>query len=126
MLAYLATQRVKRVAGHLRLKLDLDSTPSLAAGCSEFCRPELDNREEISRVLGGANSQAQRSGRVMLWVFVTVAGRVGKIEVRESSGDDMVDGLAMGVARAMRFKPARADYVPIPVWVAIPVNLGTR
>lgn len=111
---------------HARVKVSLDSAPRFQVGRSESCRPELANRDEISRVLSAANSQAQRSGRTVVLVLVTETGRVAETKIQESSGGDMIDGLAIGVARAMRFKPAMIDYTPVPVWVAIPVRFSRR
>jgi TonB family protein len=95
-------------------------------GHSESCRPALANREEISDLLAAAGAQAQASGSVVLRLWVTEAGNVGDIRVVRSSGNQNVDGLATAVAHRMRFRPASNDYVPVAVWVQMPVSISAR
>jgi TonB family protein len=111
---------------YARLKVTLDSLPRFKVGHSETCRPELSNRREVTGYVAGAGTQTKRSGTAVLKLFVTVNGRITDMVIQQSSGDDKVDRLALGVARHMRFQPARVDYIPVPVWVSIPVTINAR
>jgi len=130
MLADLLAQRVEpeSIADyfHARVKMSLDTVLRFQVGPSESCRPVLANREEMSRLLRAAGAQAQGSGTTVMRVWVTEAGNVTDIRVVRSSGDQTVDGLAMAVARRMRFRPASNDYVPVAVWVQMPVTITAR
>ncbi|NIR46332.1 MAG: energy transducer TonB [Gemmatimonadetes bacterium] len=130
VLSDLVSQRIQSdsVQGstRVRLQITIDSVPRFEVGRSEFCRPALANRQELTRILAGANQQAERYGTVRLELFVTGSGRVSEVKIDATSGDDMIDGLAIGVARAMRFKPASIDYVPTAVWIQMPVVFRGR
>jgi len=95
---------------YARVKVTLDSVPHFELGRSETCRPELANRQEVSRYLNAAARQTRQSGTVALWLFVTGNGRVTEMKIQQSSGDDTVDRLALAVGQHMRFHPARVDY----------------
>lgn len=106
---------------YVRVKVTLDSTPAFQTGRSESCRPQLVNRDEIMTLLQGASPGG--SGTAVVKVLVTAAGRVGEVEMVRPSGNDQIDRVARVVATRMRFEPARVDYVPVAVWVQLPIRV---
>jgi TonB family protein len=70
-------------------------------------------------------SEARRrgyEGEVVLKVEVLPNGRVGQIEVKCSSGYELLDQSALTTVRQWKFVPARKGENPIPLWVNIPVK----
>jgi protein TonB len=61
-------------------------------------------------------------GEVLLRVEVLSNGRVGEIEVKESSGYDVLDQSALTAVKRWKFIPARKGGVAIPLWVNIPIK----
>jgi TonB family protein len=61
-------------------------------------------------------------GEVVLRVEVLISGRVGQIEIKKSSGYELLDLSALTTVKQWRFIPAKKDEVPIPLWVNIPVK----
>jgi TonB family protein len=61
-------------------------------------------------------------GEVVLRVEVLISGRVGQIEIKKSSGYELLDRSALTAVRQWRFLPAKKDEVPIPLWVNIPIK----
>src|SRR4030042_5439031 len=65
-------------------------------------------------------------GEVLLRVEVLSNGRVREIEVRRSSGYEVLDLSAITAVKQWRFVPAKKGETPIPVWVNIPVAFQLR
>ena len=61
-------------------------------------------------------------GEVLLRVEVLSNGRVGQIEVRRSSGYDVLDQSAFAAVKQWRFIPAMKGDAAIPFWVNIPIR----
>ena len=61
-------------------------------------------------------------GEALLRVEILSNGRVGQIEVKKSSGYDILDQCALATVKEWRFIPARKGGVPIPFWVNIPIK----
>jgi TonB family protein len=61
-------------------------------------------------------------GEVLLKVEVLSNGRVGEIEVKKSSGHDVLDRSALNTVRKWKFVPARKGETPISLWVNIPIR----
>lgn len=61
-------------------------------------------------------------GEVLLRVEVLSNGKVGQIEVKRSSGHEVLDQSALATVKKWRFIPARKGDVPIPFWVNIPIK----
>jgi len=61
-------------------------------------------------------------GEVVLKVEVLINGRVGQIEIKKSSGYELLDHSALTTVKQWRFIPAKKDDVAIPLWVNIPVK----
>jgi len=65
-------------------------------------------------------------GEVLLRVEVLSNGRVGVIEVRRSSGHEVLDRSAITAMKQWRFVPAKKGETPVPAWVNIPVTFQLR
>jgi len=65
-------------------------------------------------------------GEVLLRVEVLSNGRVREIEVRRSSGYEVLDRSAITAVKQWRFVPAKKGETPVPVWVNIPVTFQLR
>ena len=61
-------------------------------------------------------------GEVVLRVEVLINGRVGQIEIKKSSGYELLDHSALTTVKQWRFIPAKKGDVAIPLWVNIPVK----
>jgi TonB family protein len=61
-------------------------------------------------------------GEVLLRVEVLPSGRVGQVEVKKSSGYEVLDQSALVAVKQWKFIPARKGEVAIPFWVNIPVK----
>jgi len=61
-------------------------------------------------------------GEVILRVEVLVNGRVGQIEIKKSSGYELLDHSALTTVKQWRFVPAKKGEVSIPLWVNIPIK----
>lgn len=65
-------------------------------------------------------------GEVLLRVEVLSNGRVGEIEVRRSSGHEVLDRSAVAAVKQWKFVPAKKGETQVPVWVNIPVTFQLR
>jgi protein TonB len=61
-------------------------------------------------------------GEVILKVEVLSDGQVGQVEVKRSSGHDILDRSALAAVRQWRFIPAKRGENAIPLWVNIPIK----
>jgi protein TonB len=61
-------------------------------------------------------------GEVILKVEVLSNGRVGQVEVKRSSGHEILDRSAFTAVKEWRFVPAKKGENPIPFWVNIPIK----
>lgn len=62
------------------------------------------------------------AGRVVLAVLVRADGTAGAVQVKETSGSDLLDASAVRTAQGWRFRPATRDGVPIEAWAIVPVR----
>jgi protein TonB len=61
-------------------------------------------------------------GRVVLRIFVTAHGRVGRVVTVRRSEHDLLNRTAVRIARWLRFKPARRNGRAIESWIRVPVK----
>jgi len=61
-------------------------------------------------------------GEVLLKVEVLANGRVGRVEVKKSSGYEMLDRSALTAIKKWKFIPASQGDGSIPCWVNIPIK----
>ena len=92
--------------------------------------PKLLNPEEIRALLQrdypAALREARVEGKVIIWAYVDIEGRVGTARVQQSSGFAAMDRAALDVAREMRFSPALNRDKKTPVWVQQSIVFQTR
>lgn len=65
-------------------------------------------------------------GKVLLKVEVLPDGRVGEIELKESSGYEVLDQSALATVKKWRFIPARKGKVAISCWVNVPITFQLK
>jgi protein TonB len=65
-------------------------------------------------------------GEVLLKVEVLSNGRVGEVELKKSSGHEILDQSALDTIKKWRFIPAKKGGVAIPSWVTIPFKFQLR
>jgi protein TonB len=61
-------------------------------------------------------------GEVMLRVEVLPSGHVGQIELKKSSGHEILDRSALTTIKEWTFVPARKGEKSVPLWVNIPIK----
>ncbi len=59
---------------------------------------------------------------MILKVEVLPNGRVGQIEVKDSSGYELLDRSALTAVKRWKFIPAKKGEAPISLWVNIPIK----
>ncbi len=64
----------------------------------------------------------RQQGKVLLRVLVNAGGTAAKIEVRQSSGSEMLDEAALDAVKRWRFVPARQGSDPVAAWVIVPIT----
>jgi len=65
-------------------------------------------------------------GTVVLQVFVTKNGRVGKLKIFRSSGHKALDEAAIKTVGKWIFEPGRRGLTPIDMWVKVPIKFVLR
>jgi protein TonB len=65
-------------------------------------------------------------GEVMLKVEVLTNGRVGRVEVKKSSGYELLDRSASAAVKQWKFIPAKEGNEEIPFWVNIPIKFQLK
>lgn len=65
-------------------------------------------------------------GKVVLRVFVDPHGVPQRVELRDSSGFDRLDDVALATVKHWKFVPARQGDKSISAWVLIPINFNLR
>ncbi len=65
-------------------------------------------------------------GAVLLRVWVLEDGKVGKIEIEQSSGHEMLDNSALETVKKWIFIPGKKNGIPFPGWVKVPIKFQLR
>ena len=88
-------------------------------------KPQLLNRDEVSRALVRSYPSSLRDrrigGQVLLWALIDRDGNITKTEVKTSSGYVELDKAGQEVARVMKFSPARNYNEIVTVWIQLPI-----
>lgn len=104
----------------VRVRVTGGTAPSLAMAPSQYCAPEpqVDNMNRPasapSDMTRRERAEYQNAGPYRLQVDVDTLGRVGRINVIQSSGSAAADRLASDNARIMKFTPATLDGLVAP------------
>lgn len=92
--------------------------------------PSIDNRDEVVAALRGGYPALLREagvgGTVRVHFYIDAEGLVRSTRIDESSGHAALDGAALRVAEAFRFRPALNGTEPTPVWVSLPISFQPR
>jgi len=95
-------------------------SPSLSDGEVLFAQPKYAENPKPTYP-----REARRKGyegEVILKVEVLPDGRVGQIEVKNSSGFELLDRSALATVKQWKFVPAKKGEKSIPLWVNIPIK----
>jgi TonB family protein len=88
--------------------------------------PDIRNWAEITQILISEHPAGLREagigGTVQAWVLVDREGTVRQVALRQSSGHEELDELALRVAAKIRFSPALNGTKPVPAWFAVPLR----
>ena len=60
----------------------------------------------------------------LVWIHIGEGGGVLETRVSRSSGDAALDRQLLAAAALFRFRPARVDEEPVPVWIELPMPVG--
>lgn len=96
---------------------DLPPCDSSSAQSSP-CRTPFDRAPVLLGQPSSVGSGERRTARV--WVFVTETGSVTATQIAQSAGLDF-DIAAVGIAKQLKFTPARLADRPVPVWFIVPI-----
>jgi len=94
--------------------------PSLSDGEILFVQPKY--AENPKPIYPQEARRKGYEGEVILKVEVLPNGRVGQIEVKSSSGYELLDRSALATVKQWKFVPAQKGEKTIPLWVNIPVK----
>jgi TonB family protein len=94
--------------------------PSLSDGEVLFVQPRY--AENQKPIYPQEARKKGYEGEVILRVEVLRNGRVGQIDVKKSSGYELLDRSALATVKQWRFVPAQKGEKAIPLWVNIPVK----
>ena len=94
--------------------------PSLSDGEILFVKPRY--AESPKPLYPQEARKKGYEGEVVLRVEVLSNGRVGQVEVKKSSGYELLDRSALITVKQWRFIPAKKGENAIPLWVNIPIK----
>jgi periplasmic protein TonB len=83
----------------------------------------LENPAPVYPVLARKNGW---EGVVVLRVLVEKNGNAGRVEIKQSSGRDVLDQAAARTVRGWKFAPARLGKVLFSSWVEIPIQFKLK
>ncbi|HEY0809313.1 MAG TPA: TonB family protein, partial [Longimicrobiales bacterium] len=93
-------------------------------------KPELQNRDEVGRLLVRNYPPLLRDagvgGTALVWTLIDESGVVTNVKLKQTSGHDAIDVAAMKVAQELRFTPARNRGQLVKVWIQLPIVFKTQ
>lgn len=89
-------------------------------------RFDADYLDNPAPVYPALSRRLREEGRVLLRVFVSSEGRAVRVEVRDSSGHERLDGAARTAVEHWRFVPARQGDKGVAAWVLVPISFSLR
>jgi TonB family protein len=108
---------------------DVDSLRSLGPVYTPYDVPPLLRRQGLENLLRATilpviqRHDLEPDEWARFWVLVDEEGRVVEHRVHLGSGHTAFDEAAAAAARALRYRPARRDDEPVPVWVLVRISL---
>ena len=94
--------------------------PSLSDGEVLFVQPKY--AENPKPIYPQEARRKGYEGEVILKVEVLSNGRVGQVEVKKSSGYELLDRSALATVKQWKFVPAKKGEAQVPLWVNIPIK----
>ena len=70
--------------------------------------------------------KAAIEGKVILWLYLDETGKVEKVQINISSGNEMLDEAAIQAMNNARFTPALQRDTSVPVWIQWPVSFKLK
>jgi periplasmic protein TonB len=67
------------------------------------------------------SKRLKEQGRVLLRVFVSIEGDAERVELRQSSGFERLDQVAMDTVKRWKFVPGKRDGTLEAMWVTVPI-----
>ncbi len=67
-----------------------------------------------------------QQGKVVLRVLVNPRGAAARVELRSSSGSELLDAAALEAVTRWRFVPARQGNEPVAAWVLVPITFSLQ
>ncbi len=107
------------IGSHGQTKVAMKS-PSLSDGEVLFVQPKY--AENPKPIYPKEARRKGYEGEVILRVEVLPNGRVGQIDIKKSSGFELLDRSAHATVKQWKFVPAKKGEAPIPLWVNIPIK----
>ena len=101
-------------------KIQVAKRVSLPEGETSFLHPRYLNNPKP--VYPQEAKQRGVQGEVTLRVEVLASGQVGQIEIRGSSGHEILDQSALATVKQWQFVPAKRGKESIPLWVSVPIT----
>ena len=90
-------------------------------------QPEIDARRPLSEPMYPSRAiRENRTGTVLLSVFVLSDGRIGDVRLDQSSGSADLDESALREAKRWRLKPGTRDGIALGMWKQIPITFQLK
>lgn len=99
--------------------------PSAPAPSEPALTPPIGNAAYLHNPAPRYPERAQEEGwegRVVLRVFVDANGHPASVDIRRSSGHDVLDNAALAAVRRWTFVPAKRGSIAIEGWVEVPLD----
>src|SRR5687768_1732937 len=119
-----------KATGNPTVKVTAENIEAAPVFTPYTVKPELKNREAVSRALVRNYPPLLRDagigGTVLTWLLIDETGNVTKTQVKDGSGHDALDQAALKVADIMQFTPALNRDQKVKVWIALPIVFRTQ
>lgn len=119
-----------RSSGNPNVKVTAEDISKAPVFTPYTVKPELKNREAVSRALVRNYPPLLRDagigGTVLTWLLIDETGNVIRTQVKEGSGHEALDQAALKVADIMQFSPALNRDQKVKVWIALPIVFKTQ
>jgi TonB family protein len=74
----------------------------------------------------GEAARARMEGVALVTICISAAGTIDSVEIKETSGQPLLDDAALRVARAVKFKPPTQGGKPVPTCTGLPVRFRAK
>ena len=116
--------------GNANVKVTAENIEAAPTFTPYTVKPELQNREAVSRALVRNYPPLLRDagigGTVLTWLLIDESGTVIRTQVKEGSGHEALDQAALKVADIMKFSPALNRDQKVKVWIQLPIVFKTQ